>query len=330
VVRRTCGNGAALFTATGVALNPGMFYYGIHLWSEVPFCLFSTLATGFAVRAWTDGRWTDRLAAGFCWGASLLIRPQLVFLAPIVGLAALCRRGAERRRFVLEAAVQSGVVMALVAPWVLRNALVLGKPTLATVVGGYTFWGAHNDRTFHDSRVRGLWLSASEIPGGPYPVAANELEEDALTWQLGWDSVRNNAWSVPQLLLWKLYRFVTPFEETRNRLVYWTFACAWSITAPWLAVGVRELSRRDPVLWRLILLQAGGAVLSVLIFYGAARFRHALEPLLMMVAAAGLSAVWNDCRRVIRDLMQRLFGAGQSAGIRPIGLGTSAPAANGR
>jgi 4-amino-4-deoxy-L-arabinose transferase-like glycosyltransferase len=289
VVRRHCGSVAALLTALGVAVNPGLFYYAIHLWSEAPFCLFVTLATGFTVKSWDEDRWRDRVLAGLMWAAALLIRPQVVFMAPFLAAALLFTKGAVRRRLFVEVAVQAFIVALVALPWVARNAVVMGKPTLATLVGGHTFWGAHNDATFHNPRVRGLWITNSEIPGIELPLPTNELEQEAVAWRSGLKSVRENLAGLPQLCAWKLYRLVTPFEETTNRKVYWAFAIAWIATLPGLVLGWNELRRRDPTLHRLIALQFAAVLLCTLVFYGAVRFRHAAEPLLMMTAAVGVA-----------------------------------------
>jgi hypothetical protein len=212
-------------------------------------------------------------------------------MAPFLGLGLVVYRGALRRRLFVEVVAQAAIVAALVMPWVMRNAVVMGKPTLATLVGGHTFWGAHNDATFHDPRYRGLWITISQIPGVQRPLPTNELEQEAVAWRSGFTSVREHVFTLPQLCIWKLYRLITPFEETANRKVYWAFAAAWIATVPGLLLGWRELRRRDPALHHLIALQLAATVLCVLVFYGAVRFRHAMEPLLMMVAAVGLSRV---------------------------------------
>lgn len=293
VVRPTCGAWAALLTAAGVAVNPGLFYYAIHLWSEAPFCLFVTLATGFSLRSWKEDRPGHRLAAGLCWGLACLTRPQVLFMAPFLLLAWCWADQALRRRLVREVAWQSAIVVILAAPWVIRNYWVLGKPTMATLVGSHTFWGAHNDRTFHDPRVRGLWITLSEIPHAPLPLPKDELAQERVAWNLGLASLRNNWQLLPQLAVWKLYRLLTPFEDTANRQAYWVFAWGWIVTIPWLPWGWGELARRDPSLLRLIALQIAATVLCTLVFYGAIRFRHALEPQLMMLAAMGMVAVYE-------------------------------------
>lgn len=293
VVRPSCGTRAALLTAAGVAVNPGLFYYAIHIWSEAPFCLFTTLATGFSLRSWKEGRLRDRIAAGLCWGLACLTRPQVLFMVPFLLLAWYWAEQAQRRRLVREIAWQSAIVAALAAPWVIRNAWVLGKPTMATLVGSHTFWGAHNDRTFHDPRVRGLWITLSEIPHAPLPLPKDELAQERVAWNLGLASLRNNWQSLPQLAVWKLYRLLTPFEDTANRKAYWVFALGWMVTVPWLPLGGGELARRDPTLFRLLALQMAATVLCTLVFYGAIRFRHALEPQLMMLAAMGVVAVFE-------------------------------------
>lgn len=288
VVRPKGGPAVALVTAAAMAFDPGMFYYALHLWSEVPYCLILTLTTGCSLRA-VEGRsaaWS--VCAGAGWGMALLLRPQIAFIGPcaLIGLAWL---PASVRRVWLGELFRQGVVAGLViAPWLARNALVMGAPTMATLVGGHTFWGAHNEKTFHEDRYRGLWHQYLEDPTMTHPLFGSERQQERQAWDNGWRCIRRNLASVPQLLAWKVYRLVAPFEETPNRLVYWSFAASWIAAAPYVVTGLARMRRMDPGLFWWIAMHLAATVLTTLIFYGAARFRHALEPFLMMALAMAI------------------------------------------
>ncbi len=314
VVRPKCGPVAALLTAAAMAVNPGMFYYALHLWSEVPYSLAATLALGCMLRAVEVPSRGWSWCAGVAWGAAVLLRPQTVFLAPcvLVGLAWL--RPGERKRWFFELLREACVVLAIIAPWLIRNQLVMGSPTMATLVGGHTFWGAHNGMTFRDPDYLGLWRPYDYDPTTVFPLTGSEVEQDRQAWGNGWRFVRSHLPELPRVLLWKVYRLVTPFEATPNRGVYWAFAITWMASVPWVLWGMFGLKRRDPALFWWFMLHVAAALLCTLIFYGAARFRHAIEPLLMMAAAVGVAS---------------LFGWRQPDGLAPVAVSLDVQAVRG-
>jgi hypothetical protein len=203
-------------------------------------------------------------------------------------LSLLWLPSAARTRAVRQLIVQCLVVGLIAAPWVIRNGVVLGKPCLATVVGGMTFWGAHNEVTLTDPAWRGLWDIPDHLVDDELRHAPNEIAKGDLAMDRAWASLRNHPDQIPTLMAAKLYRLLTPFEPTTNRAVYWCFALAWMLSAPFVILGLYDLRRRDPVLFTLVACHLGGLLLSTELFYGAARFRHAVEPLLMASAAIGL------------------------------------------
>lgn len=191
--------------------------------------------------------------------------------------------------------VEAVIALGLITPWVVRNQLVLGSPTVATLVGGCTFWGAHNSETFDNPKYSGLWRMYLEDPTSIVPLTGTEPEKDRQAWANGYRFLKTRLSDVPKIVCWKLYRLVTPFEETTNRTVYWTFAMAWIISLPLVLLGITGLKQRDPALFAWFLLHIGAVVLSSIIFYGAARFRHSIEPFLMMSAAIGLLKLRELC-----------------------------------
>lgn len=291
VARRHCGPAIALLTAAATAINPGLFYYSLHLWSEVPFALAITLAVGSSLRAveLKSRKWTA--LAGIAWGVAMLLRPQIVFLGPCVLIGLLWWRVAERKAWLYELVKEGLIVLVIMSPWLIRNWAVMGSPTMATLVGSHTFWGSHNGSAFHDERYRGGWNPYALDTGVTYPLFGSETQQDRQAWENGWICLRLYWREIPQLLVWKAYRLLTPFEETSNRIVYWSFAATWILTLPVIVIGLPRLRRLDPALCWWIGALIWSTLLCTLIFYGAARFRHVLEPFLMMAWAAGVESI---------------------------------------
>jgi 4-amino-4-deoxy-L-arabinose transferase-like glycosyltransferase len=86
-------------------------------------------------------------AAGAALGAGILIRPIALLLWPALGLTFLI--GISWRRALAHFAVFSTLAAAVLAPWLIRNTVVFGRPTLASVQGvnilyntisGYIAW----------------------------------------------------------------------------------------------------------------------------------------------------------------------------------------------
>jgi len=266
---------------------PGHFYYVMHYLSETPAALYLTLATGFSVQSLREGRILHHVLAAFFWGAASLTRPNLILAAPLVPLAALAFFRTSWRRDVGNLFLQGAVVVAVVGPWVARNAIVMGKPTLCTVVGGLTFWGAHNEKVFTDPNLRGSWTRTSDLVDADHPLPADELGKDAVSWKYGLEFIRSHEADVPALVGWKLYRLIGAPVEAENKAVYLAFLGSWCLIAPFAGYGF-ILS------WRRCMPGAVGLLIPVLvtiatavIFYGSERFRDGIAPVLAVYASLG-------------------------------------------
>ena len=181
-----------LAAAFWLAVYPGHFYYPMHFVSEVPYGLWLTLACGLTVRSFKGPSGVNRfnVLAGVCWGLAVLTRPQIILVVPIAGLLALVSRRATRREL-SHLAIAAIAMAAVLVPWVARNAIVMGKPTLSTV-GGVTFWGANNETVLNDPNLRGLWLRSSDLVDARHPLTGTEVEKETAAWQYGLDFIAQN------------------------------------------------------------------------------------------------------------------------------------------
>lgn len=284
VARQIFGQLAALLAAAWLAFYPGHVYYSLHLLSEPPFGLFLALGCGCVLAALRRRSRIWDILAGGAFALAILTRPQILLMVPIAWILVLAFTRERRRIWIRHLALQSLVLVLGLTPWLARNAMVFGKPTLSTV-GGTTFWGCNNER----AAPYGWWVPASSLVDDTHPWPEGEVELEAVSWRYGFDYLEQNWKRIPTFLSLRLWRLVSPFEATENRAVFWAFAVAWILTAPFVVAGFIHIQRRAPSQAMVLLLPVLGIVATTLLFYGAIRFRDSLAPILVVPAAIAAS-----------------------------------------
>lgn len=295
-VARVFNHRAGLIAALALAILPGHAYYAMHLLSEAPFGFWLALAVLLSVVAMQrEKRWAPvYIAAGLCWGAAILTKPQFVLLAPLVGLAA-CAVAYRRRawRPVCAGALCVAAASTVVMPWYVRNAVVLDAPGMSTI-GGYSLWAGNNELTLNDPAWRGRAMPTSQVEAGlGVKLPEGEAASDAQAKAYATAFMREHRAEMPGLTMWKLYRLVTPFQATENRAVYWSQALSWIVMLPLLFAGVVIALRRRPIesmLW------IGPMVVTLgvtLVFFAIVRYRDALSPAMVPFVAVALDSAWR-------------------------------------
>jgi 4-amino-4-deoxy-L-arabinose transferase-like glycosyltransferase len=292
LARECYGPAVGVVASVWLALYPGHFYYPIHFVSEVPYGLWLTVACVLTIRGFR-GRssiYGSNILAGACWGLAILTRPQLMLAAPIAVLMLQARRRFVTRHVVAALIVQLTIVALLLVPWVLRNAIALGKPTVSTV-GGYTFWGGNNAVVDSDPHIRGSWFRTSDLVDRDHPLIGTEIEREAAAWKYGLRFVTEHLARMPGLTAMKVWRLVSPFEDTTNSVLRWTFAAAWLFALPFVAIGIILALRNSSTCSAILLTPLLATLATSMVFYGSVRFRDSIIPLLLVLASRSLIAV---------------------------------------
>lgn len=292
---RCFGAAVGLTASACLAVYPGHFYYSMHFLSETPFCLWLALAVWLTIRAVQSPSMGAHVVAGICWGLSVLTRPHILLALPIVVMIPLLVSVARRPKHLMALATQVCVVVAVVSPWVIRNAVVMGKPTIATI-SGIGFWGSNNEMTLNDPEYRGRWVKHSVLSRELRHLPPDELGRDAMAWRYGIEFVQRHPGEMLQLCAMKLVRFISPFPKTDNKIVQWMFGLSWIAVAPLvvLGLGVSWRQRRQES-WVLVL-PILATMFSVVIFYGSVRFRDSCAPVFIPLAAYGLVCLVRKIR----------------------------------
>lgn len=124
---------------------------------ETPYtALFLTLIAFLTVQLWTRKRfrWTNAVYHGVLWGLALLFASVLLplfFLLVIVG--AYYFRKHDLRRYVQFCFIETALVAAFLAPWILRNERALGAPIATRSNLGLELRISNNDEASSDQRA---------------------------------------------------------------------------------------------------------------------------------------------------------------------------------
>jgi len=295
---RAFGRAAGLLAALAFAVFPSHILYVSQLHSEVVFTAAYLLALGLLLAAPPPGdrHWVPFWpAAGLVIGVAALIRPVALSLLAVIPFVL-------RPRGTPWPALARGTLLALVAtavavtPWVVRNAIRVGAPTIATNAG-IDFWiGNHEGAS-------GLFVMP---PPEVFPIISTDLQvqerhDYRRGLDLGWRFIREQPLDALGLLPLKACHLYTDdahavtTAETWGHTVFlpeagrralrsltdgfYYFVAAGAVAGLILPVGGAQRRR-----WPLDAALAGWTLMH-LVFFGEPRFHLPVTPVMAVLAA---------------------------------------------
>jgi 4-amino-4-deoxy-L-arabinose transferase-like glycosyltransferase len=140
------GERRALVAALIVALDPVLLWQSRFVMTETltAFLLVAALA------ALTLPRWPGAALGGVLFGLAGLARPSMLPGAVLTIMAVLTIRPTAPRERLADGLMLALSMLAVLAPWAIRNAVVLGVPVITTTHGGYTLALANNEVYYRD------------------------------------------------------------------------------------------------------------------------------------------------------------------------------------
>ncbi|MFO0917263.1 MAG: hypothetical protein U0872_02990 [Planctomycetaceae bacterium] len=296
------------FAAGLVAVDPLLLHATSQPMTEV---LFTLLVTAWL---WAMNRNNPRstvaggMIAGTCFGLAALCRPTIWPLALLVIVVGVFRClqavPADRPQRTSIAAILAA--SAVIAPWVVRNQLVLGQPIIMTTHGGYTLL-LGNNLVFDEEVVRKPW--GTTWPGDSLTRWQAEVEQRLqLTPGASTDELSRDAWMSSEAK-----KFIAARPDRFRAAIVHRIRSLWNVSPQgesaslpgWLRRAVAAfyiaeivaammgifvlIMRRQWFAWLPCLL----LILTIqgvhLIYWTDARMRTPLEPVLALLAANGLS-----------------------------------------
>jgi 4-amino-4-deoxy-L-arabinose transferase-like glycosyltransferase len=267
--------------------------------------LLLLIAADAAMRAPSAARWA---LVGALGGACVLTRAT--WLPGVLGVAVLAAvrgPGAWWRRVALGGWVLVGLYL-VGAPWLVRNAIVVGRLTWTTD-RGRAFWIGNNDHTFDayprrsiDESEVAAWLA---LPADErrriVADRGDEVKQDARYLLLGLDHVAAD----PVAFLGRGVRKVAALYDPRLTpdpdapWKGWLHTLSYGPALLLAVVGL--LAARDRRGFAPWLALVAGSVAVAFGFWGQTRLRVSLDPPMLLLSAAGLAAL-PGARRVVHGL----------------------------
>ena len=233
---------------------------------------------------WKAGSLRSELTAGALFAALVYIRPETALFAAAI-LAWLLVAGR------LRSALRLGfVIVLLVSPWQIRNAVVFHEWIPFTTNGGLNFFRGHNDLqlgTFADDVImQGL----PDLPKGREfePEMSRLYFSRAFQYMTREPSheLAHDAEKILQLWFWN------PDDPRSGNLLYlipWMLLLASSVVG---IVRTKAWSRHR--IWMLYLVCA---TTVAIVFFVLPRYQTMMKIALLPFAGAGIVAVWDTLRR---------------------------------
>ncbi len=290
-----------------VALWPGFVLYSAVLLSETLFvALFAvvvacTLELGDLRRP----RPVPAVVGAGCFGLAILVRPQVLVALPLVAVAWWLARAGWRRVLTGVGVAVLGAVVC-VAPWTVRNVVVMGHLVPISTNGGDNLCIG-----FHDDATGGYDYGPECETEGSYVDGPDvEVEREAENRDRAVDWIVANPLAVPALSVSKIWHTFSNDRDSLRALESYEddpFLADWArsglgtaFQVAYLvilagAVGgavalVGALRRRAAAALLLLAFTVAGLLVPVM-FFGDPRFKVAMVPCLALLAACGLDAL---------------------------------------
>ena len=281
------------------AFYPPLIWHSVHLMTEPLFIFFGTFFLFALFRFRRTGKWRWLIAAGVSAGLGTLSRSVLMAFLPVAAVWIWWVRG-RRLRAIVEPLVFAAVVLAVMSPWVIRNAIVLRAFVPATTDAGHGFYAANNPNALADAR--GFWMPSSwAFVLKPGETSVGELEASSRLVHLTWRYLLKNPRDAAVLMsrrfvtLWRFY----PHVEFMARERIWIYALSYVPLFPFVLFGLGLAHRGEKARLANILLVdllVATTTAMAVVFLAMMRYRVPLMPFLLMFAALGISAAWGQIR----------------------------------
>lgn len=306
VARRVLGQSEARFVGGFMVIMPGQIFFCDVLLSETLYTF--TLVGFFALAVLLKPSKRNAAILGVAIGIAALSRGEgpLLLIIPL----AMWWQLLDRRALVVHAAILVAGMVLVVAPWTIRNAVVMHSFIPVSTNSGDTIYSGHNPK------ANGSATYASDQvlkPVQKYTGAKREVEQSALlrrkaiSWAVSHplqelaliparflalnqgDGLTIGIWLTPGP---KQVPISKPVRNSLGVLADFAYYALLTLFIGSLLVFGRRLLA-NAALRAIIAYVAVLVVLYSLVLYGNYRYRVPLEPLMMLVAAPLAVRIWS-------------------------------------
>ena len=298
------GRTVALAALALAAVFVPLITVGGAVMSEPLFTVFMLAALIVAVQLRRSGdrhRYRWAVLAGVLGGLAILTRANALVLLLPLAIAAWTVRPRLSRAALGPPAVLCVVALLVVAPWTVRNAVVLDTFIPVSTQLGSALAGTYNDQARADTRNPASWRAVFHVPEFVEPyrrirrTPEAELEQTLRAASLAY--VGQHPGYVGTVAYWNTVRTLELAGLRRSRATAavigisrgWSDAgvvCFWLVAALALAGALTASARRTPAwVWLVPVLMFLSVVFIVV---ETPRYRTAVDPFIVLLAAMAL------------------------------------------
>lgn len=283
-------DGRVLLAGLIVALDPVLVIQSRAIMTET----LAAFLIAWAIAAAARGGFWGAVETGLVLGLAALCRPStLAGSAFCVAFAAWAGPGGRRER-VGRATLIIAMMTLTLAPWAVRNRMMLGEFVWTTTHGGYTLALANNPDYYRDvlDGPPGAVWDAGQQRSWAERIAKetsglSEPDADRLLARSGWLMLRDHPRDFLRASLARLGRLwaIQPSSAVYGWRVRWPSA-AW--TVPLFTLGILGLSRRRAWRWPECIIPAFLLGISCvhLVYWSDMRMRAPVVPAIALAAAS--------------------------------------------
>lgn len=275
---------------------PGAIALSVFVLSEAPFV---PLMLGQLI-CWTIAdRRLSRSGGGLCYavasgvlaGLASLCRPSWLLFTPLVALVWWVAAGGNRRYLASAALMLLGLAMTM-APWWIRNYMVVGRFVPTTLQVGASLYDGWNPRATGASDMSFVEPIRRQLDQLPNQHFDREVTLDRLLFRqaVAW-AVRHPARvmelaAIKFLRLWNIWPNDIPLRQSG---LAWLTAATYT---PCLILGLVGLVRMRRLGWPVVLATAPALYLTLLhvVFVASVRYREPAMVAWMLLAAGAIQA----------------------------------------
>ena len=299
--RRVGGERVGLLTALIVALSPNVWFHDALVMSE------SLVVATTAGVLWTAYRWWDRgsLGAAAWFGAAVgvaaLVRSEALLLGPFIGVPLVWWRYRPRIGVgVRQLAFAGGLAALLVAPWIGYNVARFEHPVTLSAQFDHTLVSANCDDVYYGENT-GYWSRACVAAVEPLTAPRDDASEEGVVYRrLAREYVgahEGRAALVAAARVGRTFGVYQPVNQIdldllsdgKEKGLGEAGLLTWYVVAVAGALGLLGLRRAGRPIFPIVAVVAATA-LTVVVTYGATRFRFPAELALCIPAAVSLDA----------------------------------------
>ncbi len=287
LARRLAGDRVALVAAGLAAIYPMLISADGALMSESLYGLLIGLSLLAAYRLLESPGLGRAVVLGIVVGLAALTRAEAVLLLPLVVIPVL-RRPHGR----LSAVAAAVVMVAVIAPWTVRNWIVFHHFVPIATDSGSAIAGANCPSVYSGPNI-GYWnIFCVKDYHGNEAVTTAKMRSDGAHYALHHAGRLPTVIAARELRVWGLYHPLAQHSEGRSVKVEHLGVGMYYVLVVLALCAIPRLKRLRQPPWVLLTPFVLVAITAGLIF-GAVRFRQPAELSLVVLAALGSEGLWS-------------------------------------